>query len=66
MADLGTIESVCTALQLVWKIAFQLKNSNKDIAAVENSIRGVKNELTLLKTRMEDPKSPLGKTDAGM
>lgn len=66
MSLIDIVGHTSTALQVVWKIAVKLKNSREEIALVEKAMRGVIDELKLLKARMQKSNSPLSKSSANM
>ncbi len=57
-------DQAITALKLAFDLAMKLKDEAKEIAAVEKSMRRVRNVLILLKERMADPKSPFSLSGA--
>lgn len=66
MEFLGVLEETSTALHFVWTIAVKLKDSHKEIAAVEKSMRRVEDVLSILKSKMQDRKSAFSKAGAKM
>ncbi|KAE9367821.1 hypothetical protein N431DRAFT_305714, partial [Stipitochalara longipes BDJ] len=63
MVTFGIPEAI-SAIKVVLDIAVKLKNESKELALVEKEVRKVKNDLSDIEVRMQNPKSPLGQSDA--
>jgi len=54
------VSEAFNALKIVLDLAIKLKNEGKELALIEKELRRVQNQLGLIQSRMNNPKSPLG------